>query len=224
MPGNGALSCEIYRRADRYITITGRQIGSATELADIDARIDALHAELEGAKRAKGTKQSAKQGNSGKNGKQQRDLDALIKDGCGEDFGGDRSRATWYVIHALLKQGRSLEDIVVILIDPANGISAHCRDQSRPEEYARKQVEKAEADTDAELERLAKLSLVEYEQQRKEAAERLNVRASILDRLVQAEREKLGLVEDDGRQGRAISLPEPEPWPSRSMVPPCSME
>ena len=30
----------------------------------------------------------------------------------------------------------------------------------------------------------------------------------------QAEREKLGLVEDDGRQGRAISLPEPEPWPT----------
>ena len=30
----------------------------------------------------------------------------------------------------------------------------------------------------------------------------------------QAEREKLGLVEDDGKQGRAISLPEPEPWPT----------
>ena len=30
----------------------------------------------------------------------------------------------------------------------------------------------------------------------------------------QAEREKLGLVDDDGKQGRAISLPEPEPWPT----------
>ena len=217
VPGNGALSCELYRRADRYITITGRQIGSATELADIDARIDALHAELEGARRAKGAKQSTKQGNSSKNGKQQHDLDALIKDGCGEDFGGDRSRATWYVIHQLLKQGRAPDDIVGILIDSANGISAHCLDQSRPEEYARKQVEKARqssTDTDAELERLAKLSLVEYEQQRKAAAEQLNVRASILDRLVAAEREKLGLEEDEDRQGRAISLPEPEPWPT----------
>jgi hypothetical protein len=69
-------------------------------------------------------------------------------------------------------------------------------------------------DTDAELERLAKLSTVQYEHERKQAAERLNVRASILDRLVQAERERLGLVEVEGRQGRSISLPEPEPWPT----------
>ena len=179
VPGNGALSCELYRRADRYITITGQQIGNVTELADIDARIDALHAELEGAKQAKGAKQGARQGkngNNGKSGKQQHDLDALIKDGCGQDFGGDRSRATWYVIHQLLKQGRSSGDIVGILIDPANGISAHCLDQARPEDYARKQVEKAQQDsasaagTDAEIERLAKLSAVQYEHERKEAA------------------------------------------------------
>jgi Protein of unknown function (DUF3631) len=68
--------------------------------------------------------------------------------------------------------------------------------------------------TDAEIERLAKLSVVEYENQRRAAAEKLNVRASILDKLVAAEREKLGLVEDDARQGRSISLPEPEPWPT----------
>ena len=68
--------------------------------------------------------------------------------------------------------------------------------------------------TDAEIERLAKLSTVQYEQERKGAASQLGVRAPILDRLVQAEREQLGLVEDDGRQGRAISLPEPEPWPT----------
>ena len=218
VPNNGGMSCELYRRADRYICITGQQIGNATQLANIDAQIDALHAELDGAKRANGAKQSAKQGKSGKNGKQ-RDLDALIKDGCGEDFGGDRSRATWYVIHALLKQGRSPDDIVGILIDPANGISAHCLDQSRPEEYARKQVEKAQQesaggdDTDAEIERLAKLSAIQYEQERKAAAEQLNVRASILDRLVQAERERLGLCGDDAKQGQAIALPEPQPWP-----------
>ena len=69
-------------------------------------------------------------------------------------------------------------------------------------------------DTDAEIERLAKLSTVQYEQERKGAASQLGVRAPILDRLVQAERERLGLVEDDGRQGRSISLPEPEPWPT----------
>jgi hypothetical protein len=68
--------------------------------------------------------------------------------------------------------------------------------------------------TDAEIERLARLSTVQYEQERKGAASQLGVRAPILDRLVQAERERLGLVEDDGRQGRSISLPEPEPWPT----------
>jgi hypothetical protein len=212
VPNNGGMSCELYRRADRYICITGQQIGNATQLVNIDARIDALHAELDGAKDAK---QSAKQGNSGKNGKQ-RDLEALIKDGCGEDFGGDRSRATWFVIHALLKQGRSPDDIVAILIDPANGISAHTLDQSRPEDYARKQVEKARqsgTDTDAEIARLAKLSAVQYEHERKAAAERINVRASILDRLVQAERDKLGLNEENGKQGHAISFPELEQWP-----------
>jgi hypothetical protein len=221
VPGNGALSCELYRRADRYITITRRQIGSATELTDIDARIDALHAELEGAKQAKGAKGTATNGKAassgGRSGKH--DLDSLIKDGCGQDFGGDRSRATWYVIHQLLKQGRSSEDIVGILIDFANGISAHCLDQSRPEDYARKQVEKAQGEsagadgTDAEIARLARLSVPDYEHARKEAADRLGFRASILDRLVDAEREKLGLVEDDGRQGRAIEFPEPSAWP-----------
>src|SRR5262249_31325262 len=69
-------------------------------------------------------------------------------------------------------------------------------------------------DADVEITRLAKLSVLEYEQQRKDAAERLGGRASILHRLVQAERERLGLGDaDDGKQGHAISFPEPEPWP-----------
>jgi hypothetical protein len=65
---------------------------------------------------------------------------------------------------------------------------------------------------DAEIERLVKLSPFEYEQQRKGVAERLGLRASILDKLVQAERAKLGF-NDEGKQGHAISFPEPEPWP-----------
>ena len=58
------------------------------------------------------------------------------------------------------------------------------------------------------------MSPIKYERERKKAAERLGVRTSILDRLVGDERAKLGLDEDDGKQGRAISFPEPEPWPS----------
>ena len=67
---------------------------------------------------------------------------------------------------------------------------------------------------DAELERLAKLSPLKYERERKAAAEALGLRASLLDRLVVAKRTELGLDGDDGKQGQAIEFPEPEPWPN----------
>ncbi len=68
----------------------------------------------------------------------------------------------------------------------------------------------APTEDDNEIRRLAKLSLIEYERERKDAADRLNVRAPILDRLVAAERDEF---RSDGKQGHALSLPEPEPWP-----------
>jgi putative DNA primase/helicase len=59
---------------------------------------------------------------------------------------------------------------------------------------------------DAEIKRLAGLSPVQYERERKNAAEKLGVRATILDRLVRAERP------GDDKQGGAISFSEPQPW------------
>jgi putative DNA primase/helicase len=67
-----------------------------------------------------------------------------------------------------------------------------------------------QSDADGEVCRLAKLGKLEYERERKDAAKRLNIRASILDRLVAAERDQF---DDCSKQGRALSLPEPEPWP-----------
>jgi hypothetical protein len=66
-------------------------------------------------------------------------------------------------------------------------------------------------DDDTEISRLVKLSTLEYERERKEAAKRLSVRPSILDRLVAAGRHEF----DDDKQGRTLSLHEPEPWPER---------
>jgi putative DNA primase/helicase len=67
---------------------------------------------------------------------------------------------------------------------------------------------------DTEIERLAKLKPLEYERERKAAAEKLDIRASILDRLVRDERARLGLDGgDDGLQGSAVSFDEIEPWP-----------
>jgi hypothetical protein len=133
VPNANGMSCELYRKAERYITITGQQIGTTTELANINELIDATLAEL-----------------GGKGGGRKHDLDSLIKDGCGDDFGGDRSRAVWYVINQLLWQGRSVDDIVAVLLNRDNGISAHIYDQSKPEEYARKQVEKARKEQEEE--------------------------------------------------------------------------
>ena len=46
-----------------------------------------------------------------------------------------------------------------------------------------------DAETDAEIERLSKLSLVAYERQRDAAAQRLGMRASVLDKLVKGKRQ-----------------------------------
>src|SRR5262245_47668357 len=91
------VSCELYRVADRYITITGQQIGEITELANIDWLIDELLTELEETKQQEQQTSNNPNGNGEEGGKEKRDLASLIKDGCGTGFGGDRSRAVWFV-------------------------------------------------------------------------------------------------------------------------------
>src|SRR5262249_26813763 len=56
---------------------------------------------------------------------------------------------------------------------------------------------------------LAELNTVAFERERKSAADKLGLRASVLEALVKAERP----IDDDGKQGRGISFDEPEPWP-----------
>jgi Virulence-associated protein E len=131
LPGANGVTVELYRRCRRYVTVTGAEVGHAQKISNIDSQIDSVFAEL--VVKKKTSKQKA------------RDLESLIKNGCCEDFGGDRSRAVWKVIHALLKQGRPPDDIVAILLDQANKISDHIYDQRDPESYARRQIEKAQA-------------------------------------------------------------------------------
>jgi hypothetical protein len=66
---------------------------------------------------------------------------------------------------------------------------------------------------DAEIEGLANLSTLQYEREREPAAARLSLRTKILDSLVAAKRKERN--QDDGKQGRSLNLPEPEPWPER---------
>lgn len=66
------------------------------------------------------------------------------------------------------------------------------------------------SDSKNEIHRLAGLGKREYEVERKKVAKRLDVRVTALDGFVEAER---GEVDDGGKQGRALNLPRPEPWP-----------
>jgi hypothetical protein len=63
------------------------------------------------------------------------------------------------------------------------------------------------ADVAAEIARLSKLSPVEFERERKAAAELLGVRTSVLEKMVKTTRSK-----DDTGKGRAFELAETKPW------------
>jgi putative DNA primase/helicase len=65
-------------------------------------------------------------------------------------------------------------------------------------------------EVDGEISRLAKLGKLEYEHERRDVARRLEVRAPVLDRWVAARRNR---GDDRSKQGHALSLPEPTPWP-----------
>ena len=67
------------------------------------------------------------------------------------------------------------------------------------------------SDLDQEVARLAGLDAAAYEVERKTVAKSLDVRASVLDKLVKAARQENG-PDDDGKQGRKLELPEIEPW------------
>jgi hypothetical protein len=68
-----------------------------------------------------------------------------------------------------------------------------------------------DAPDNAEITRLAALPLIEYDRQRKLAAEKLRLRVTLLDAIVAAKR---GNAADAGKQGRPLEFPEAEPWPT----------
>src|SRR5262245_59075197 len=161
VPKANGMSIEIYRRAERYITISGNQFGETAELVNIDTEIDTVASKLDSGKQQKES--------SGESKPKQHDLDSLIRNGCGGDFGGDRSRAVWYVIHQLLKRGDDPEHIIATILNRGNCISEHVYDQPRPEDYARRQVEKARLQAERDKadrgkHRPAKDSLIELAQ------------------------------------------------------------
>ena len=138
VPNANGMVIETYRRCERFITVTGNPLpGTPDQIADGDALIDDIVAKLEAAKQKTGSGRS-----SGR--KKKLDLNDLIKNGEGGHFGGDRSRAVWYVINALLRRGTDESAIAAILLDRSNRISDHVYDQSNPNAYVLKQISKAQ--------------------------------------------------------------------------------
>jgi hypothetical protein len=103
-----------------------------------------------------------------------------------------------------LNAGRSREELEALIVNaPDYAPSDPPTSQSQQDRVD---------DADIEIHRLAKLPPVEYERQRKASADKLGMRASMLDRVVRDERARLGL-KGDGLQGHAVSFAEPELWP-----------
>ncbi len=81
-----------------------------------------------------------------------------------ERYGGDRSKAVWRVLIEFAKADLSDDVIASILLDRDQGISAHVRDQRRPEAYLTRQIARArEAAVDPDLEKLNRNHFVAWE-------------------------------------------------------------
>jgi hypothetical protein len=126
------VSVELYRRQNRYITISGDAIGGYDTLADIDAAIDEVCTQYGKA----GDDDGAPEEDDDK-------LERTIKDGCYEDFNNDRSNAVYYVVCEMLRRGHAPDAILDVLLDEQNKISEHVLDQPDPPTYAERQVRRA---------------------------------------------------------------------------------
>jgi predicted P-loop ATPase len=146
VPGANGMSIETYRRCERFIVVTGNVLpGAASRIVNGDALIEEIIDQLDIAnKKAKQAKQA--KGNQQRAQKRKRDLEDIIKNGEGGHFGGDRSRAVWYVINEMLRRGDAHIAIIAALLDRTNRISDHIYDQANPSDYARIQVKKAASD------------------------------------------------------------------------------
>jgi hypothetical protein len=123
----------------------GRKVGLAelfefNELAYplSDFPVEERKAKAAGAGRAKGGGAKSNRAEASED-----ETERLIRDGCGDRFEGDRSKAVWHVCCELLRRGHSRAYIIAILLDRESRISEHIYDQAKPAEYAERQVAKA---------------------------------------------------------------------------------
>jgi hypothetical protein len=153
VPNANGMSIETYRRAERFVTISGEQLqGTPAQIAKANGLLDAVVAELDQAanKQKQQKQQQKKQGAKQASGASRRgklDLDDIIKNGDQGLFpgkkGGDRSRAVWWVINEMIRRGDDDNTIAGVLLDRANKISEHVYDQTKSQDYVKRQIERA---------------------------------------------------------------------------------
>jgi putative DNA primase/helicase len=81
-------------------------------------------------------------------------------------------------------------------------------EETPPEEFVDKALRNGE--DKKEVDRLSKLTIINFEREREEAAKRLGVRKSVLDKVVAAARPANDAAQT---QGRDLEFPASEPWP-----------
>jgi predicted P-loop ATPase len=129
------VSCEIYRKAKRYIVMTGNQIGDRP-LANLDPIMESALEQLD---------RRPQSGTTTQDDDNEDKLWDTVR--TGGDF-PDRSRGVWFVINEMLRRGYNDNLILTELLNRSNAISAHIYDQSNPNEYAKRQINEAKKQLD----------------------------------------------------------------------------
>ncbi len=141
------VSVEVYRKAGRYIVITGNPL-NGFGIVNIDEHLDATVAELTAKKVLPEPNRPGSPEDGGHHEQQnekEEKLERIIRDGENGEFNGDRSSAVWFVVCEMLRQGSVDRVIASTLLDRANRISDHVYAQAKPREYALRQVAEAKA-------------------------------------------------------------------------------
>jgi hypothetical protein len=143
------------------------------------------------------------------------EIKALIRSGKPK---GERSEALFAAMRAMVNAGHADGEIVAALMNPAHGLSEKPREKG--EAWLHAEIKRAREKPDRarpippEIERLARLSRIEYDRVREAMAGELEVRVSTLDEEVKAVRQRLGFdKEETGLQGQPLTFLDSEPWP-----------
>jgi hypothetical protein len=144
LPVNNGVTLEAYRRAERYIVITGNPLPNSNGIINIDVHIDATVAELDAKKAHAEQNKPGTPEDGGHHERQQGGDEDELWQAINTDVPvGQRSEKVWWVINEMFRRGYRVEAVLATLLDRRNKISAHIYDQQKPQEYAERQIAEA---------------------------------------------------------------------------------